>query len=276
MNEQNQQTATEIDIQECVRCHQPWSMTRESYDWRKNRVSNDPEMQMPKLCNKCRNERTQPNCATSDKAAFQTQQEAETFEKRNREQNGYGPQRAYLCECEKWHLTSRETSFFPEAPVLARVDYQSAVIPKGLARGETRERVRELIARKLNADEIAKRLGVSIQTVYYHTKQIENENQPVSSPFKKALSSLSDIDLKRQQLQEQYDKQLTQLKTEEERIKREELLNIMPDGAGNYLVRKQRERMTFTTESFKELIDQALKQPALVAMLRSLGEGTVS
>jgi hypothetical protein len=258
------QVLRDITFPSCFECGKEWVMPGNEHAWWLSKIKVSADMKMPTRCSDCRKRNKTSVCFSSSgrpKSNFKSQADAEFTEKTNRE-DGLPQQYIYKClNCEFFHLTSKVPINRVEvgAPQLAQVRYDEPLLKMGRgAHGDTQEKVRLLSAAGLPVTEISKKLNITPTSVYYHLRTIRETDTPTVN---KTDATLSGFVLKKRRMQEEMDR-ITEAerhyKEEVERTKRDELLSIIANG-GDFMVRKRSQRMTFTAESFRELIEQARK-----------------
>jgi hypothetical protein len=125
----------------------------------------------------------------SKKKQYDSRQEAEQFEVRNREKYDQSRQYAYACEdCNKWHLSCMS----PDAVTMARVNYSRLGVGNTRGNhGETEAKVNELHAKGLDCKQIAIELNVTKAAVSYHLNKLSTSKDGRS--HKSARIKLPDI-----------------------------------------------------------------------------------
>ena len=263
----------------CVECGKPWLMQEGERKWWLEQTARDPKTKMPTRCLPCR-KNSKPmgrGCVSSmgkPKVRYESLEQAKYVEEQHRKDRGFSKQYAYECpDCFGFHLTS-VLPLEIGAPRISQMNYNNRYDTskdkhvRG-RHGETRTKVRDLIESGLRVADVAKKLDYSPTTVYYHLREMKANPSSKPSSVENTLKSLSDIASRRQRLEEQINAlalEEKRLNSEAERLRREEMLSMVHSD-GEYAVRQKAQRMSFTVDTFRELIREARRHEQLRQVL---------
>ena len=189
----------------------------------------------------------------SKKKQYDSRQEAEQFEVRNREKYDQSRQYAYACEdCNKWHLSCMS----PDAVTMARVNYSRLGVGNTRGNhGETEAKVNELHAKGLDCKQIAIELNVTKAAVSYHLNKLSTSKDGRSHKSARIKlpdipGDLSEIEREKQQLQARL---ANLIAAQEKIIEAKRLkLNFCWDRKG-VLIEKEGQRLALSLEDCGQL-----------------------
>ncbi|MGA8871036.1 MAG: hypothetical protein WB460_07855 [Candidatus Acidiferrales bacterium] len=194
------------------------------------------------------------NACPSRKKYFETEEDAVAFESINREKYNLHRQYAYKCDsCDGHHLSALP----PGTVTMSRINYtelgNSAVRDSRGGRGkrlsdETKQEIKRLHGEDVSATNIAKKLGVSVPSVYNHVRE--------SRPKPPSLPSLDDIAQRKRDLEAE----LQKLKDKERRLLEAKQFKLTWFDTGFLRVEKEGNAMTLSIADWKELTERLLEE----------------
>jgi DNA-binding CsgD family transcriptional regulator len=193
---------------------------------------------------------TGPSCK---KKYFESEEQAKAFEICNREKHKRAEQYAYKCEeCDGYHLSALP----PGTTTMARTNYprfENSAVRRPAGRGkrlsdETIQEIKKLHAGHVSAGEISRKLGISVPSVYNHTR-LSNRRQP-------SVLSLEGIGRKQQDLEAQ----IQALEAEKRRLLEAKEFKFTHSDTGFLRVEKEGNCMALSVADWKELTERLMEE----------------
>lgn len=192
---------------------------------------------------------------SSQKKNFATEQDALSFEEKNRAMYRGIRQYAYLCEeCNNYHLSALPPDARNAVANYSKIENGRSAETTEKWRRVTEEEKQEIVTLRkqgLSVKQIAERVGVSSPTVLRYSKS--NGQASVSAPTLDSLASE----------EKELEAKLQRLREEKQRIIEFKLLKAVKLPEGQVSIRKELQSMTLSTD---DALDLAVKLSELLEL----------